>query len=614
MPTPVFSPALPASLRARYDVIFAGGGTAACVTAGRLAAADPNLQILILESGPSTKDKAEHIQPGQAITHLAPTSQTMQFYKSRPSQSLAGRSVIVPSAQCVGGGSSINFALYNRPAASDLDAWGQLGNPGWYSTDLIPLFQKAETYEIDLNKPTHGSNGPLKVSFGGPGALMDIGKQFLDVGPKFEQSRPLSNEGNGFNEESINVFYNMPKWISQSGRRSDVAHHYVYNKGLDNLTVLDNCLVKRIIINNTGRATGVEYIFNKSVHPSSTDDILTVQAARLVVIAAGAMGSPLILERSGIGSKDVLEKANIPIIHELPGVGADYQDHPFYVTPYIVDPNTDTYDPLYRRDTELWPKLVAQWERDGSGRMSGNGVDGVIKMRPLPEELEELGPEFTEHFRTAYANNPDKPLFWLCASAGLGGDQSQLPHLNYSCLCIVLGYPESKGSLHITSEDPYAPPNFDSGFLTKFVDVAALRWGYKKGRELVRRLPVHVGALTPAHPQFSPDSLATLTDVGPVAIDAPKIVYSKEDDAAIDQNIRQFVQTSWHSLGTCPMKPLAMGGVVDSNLNVYGIQGLKIADLSIAPSNVNSNTNSVAVVIGEKAAVIIAEELGIKGV
>ncbi|KAJ3901594.1 GMC oxidoreductase-domain-containing protein [Lentinula edodes] len=541
MPTPVFSPALPASLRARYDVIFAGGGTAACVTAGRLAAADPNLQILILESGPSTKDKAEHIQPGQAITHLAPTSQTMQFYKSRPSQSLAGRSVIVPSAQCVGGGSSINFALYNRPAASDLDAWGQLGNPGWYSTDLIPLFQKAETYEIDLNKPTHGSNGPLKVSFGGPGALMDIGKQFLDVGPKFEQSRPLSNEGNGFNEESINVFYNMPKWISQSGRRSDVAHHYVYNKGLDNLTVLDNCLVKRIIINNTGRATGVEYIFNKSVHPSSTDDILTVQAARLVVIAAGAMGSPLILERSGIGSKDVLEKANIPIIHELPGVGADYQDHPFYVTPYIVDPNTDTYDPLYRRDTELWPKLVAQWERDGSGRMSGNGVDGVIKMRPLPEELEELGPEFTEHFRTAYANNPDKPLFWLCASAG-------------------------------------------------FVDVAALRWGYKKGRELVRRLPVHVGALTPAHPQFSPDSLATLTDVGPVAIDAPKI------------------------LGTCPMKPLAMGGVVDSNLNVYGIQGLKIADLSIAPSNVNSNTNSVAVVIGEKAAVIIAEELGIKGV
>ncbi|KAF8904323.1 alcohol oxidase-like protein [Mucidula mucida] len=555
--------AAPHSIDAEYDIVFAGGGTSACVTASRLAQAAPELRILVLESGPTTKDKLEHIQPGQYLTHLAPTSTTMQFYTSPPSEYLAGRSAIVPSGRCIGGGSSVNFALYNRPAASDFDAWEtDFGNPGWSSKDLIPLLQKAETYEIDPTKATHGSDGPLR--------------QFLDIGPKFEKKRPLSDEANGFGEESVNVFY--------------------------------------VVSHRDGIATGVEYSFDIRVYPSSPQDQRTVRAKKLVVVSAGAMGSPLILERSGIGRKDVLEKAGIPLVVDLPGVGSDYQDHAFYVTPYIADPAETTFDGIYRGDPEEWAEAQKQWHKDGGGRLGGNTADGCIKMRPLPEELEELGPEFVEHFNKAYADKPDKPLFWMCASSGLPADQTGLPALNYTCICLFLGYPESRGSLHVSSVDPYTDPHFESGFLTKSVDVAALRWGYKKGREIIRRLPAFRGALVPAHPQFAADSPAALVETGPISLDAPKIVYSAEDDAAIDHNIRALsLSSSFLSfvLGTCAMKPLSDGGVVDNNLSVYGVKRLKVADLSIAPSNVNANTNSAAIAIGEKAAVIFGTELGI---
>ncbi|KAJ7436330.1 GMC oxidoreductase-domain-containing protein [Mycena latifolia] len=598
----------PHSIEAEYDLIFAGGGTAACITASRLAAAFPDLTILVLEGGPTTKDKKEHIQPGQYITHLAPTSKTMQFYKSAASDHAAGRSVVVASGRCVGGGSSVNFMLYNRPAASDFDDWEtEFGNVGWSSKDLILMLQKAETYEIDPAKPTHGSDGPLKVSFGSE--VLDIGKQFLDVGPKFEKDRPRSDEGNGLDLASINVFFKMPKWISSNGRRSDVAHHYVYHKDLKNLSVLDGCLVNRVVIEN-GVATGVEYLFDKRVYESAPQDMRIVNARKLVVVSAGAMGSPLILERSGLGKKEILSRAGIPVIAELPGVGENYQDHAFLVTPYLADPDTTTFDSLFRGEPETWGRLLAQWEKDGTGLMGTNGVDAAIKIRPSAEELAELGPDFTKYWNEAFANKPDKPLFWLSGVSGLPADQSALPPIKFLCSLCFLGYPASRGYLHISSSDPYAAPDFQAGFLSDPADVAALRWGYKKGRELIRRLPAFRGALTPAHPQFSQDSPAALTDTEPVPIDAPRVAYSAEDDKVIDANIRQFVATTWHSLGTCAMKPLEQGGVVDSKLNVYGIKNLRVADLSIPPSNVNSNTYSTAVAIGEKAAVIIAEELG----
>ncbi|KAK0201034.1 GMC oxidoreductase-domain-containing protein [Desarmillaria ectypa] len=606
----------PHTIESNYDLIFAGGGTAACIIAGRLSKADPNLKILILEAGPTTKDKLEHIQPGQYITHLVPTSKTMQFYESKPSEHVAGRAVVVPSGRCIGGGSSVNFMLYNRPAASDFDSWEtEFGNEGWGSKDIIPLLQKAETYEVDPTRKTHGSSGPIKASFGGNAEMMEIPKQFLEIGPKFEKDRPESEEGNNLDPESVNVFFRMPKYISSAGRRSDAAHHYLYNSESKNLSVFDGTRVKRIIFEGT-RAVGVEYVFDKQVYPDAEQTVHTVRASRLVVVSAGAMGSSLILERSGIGAASILEKFGIKQIVDLPGVGKDYDDHPFLVTPYIVDGNTETYDPLFRGEPEEWGKLLSRWAVDGSGLMGGNGVDAAIKMRPREDELEELGPDFQEYWKKSFADKPDKPLFWLSALAGLPADQSALPPIKFMASGCFLGYPASRGHLHIASDDIYAHPDFDAGFLSHPADVAALRWGYKKGRELLRRMGVYRGPLAPAHPQFAAGgpAAAALAENGPVALDAPKITYSKEDDEAIAVNARNFVATTWHSLGTCPMKPREQGGVVDKDLNVYGITGLKIADLSIPPANVNCNTYSATLAIGEKAALIIANDLGIKGV
>ncbi|KAJ6543116.1 alcohol oxidase-like protein [Mycena capillaripes] len=598
----------PHIFQAEYDLVFAGGGTAACVTASRLASAFPGLSILVLESGPSTKDKKDHTQPGKFLTHLAPTSKTMQFYTSKPSDQLGGRSVVVSSARCIGGGSSVNFMMYNRPSASDFDDWEKdFGNAGWSAKDLLPLLEKAETYEIDPAKPTHGSNGPLKVSFGGSWTS-SVGKEFVEVGSMLERNRPESDEGNGLNVESINTFFLNPKWISSDGRRSDVAHHYVYHKNLENLSVFDECLVNRVIIED-GAATGVEYLFDSRVHESCPQDIRIVKARKLVVVSAGAMGSSLILERSGIGRKDVLERAGIPVVAELPGVGENYHDHGFVCLPYLADSGTETLNSLFRGVPEAWETALEQWEKDGSGMLSTNGVDGAIKMRPRPEELAELGPDFRKYWDDVLAGKPDKPVVLLAAVAGFGY-QSGLPPFNYISVGTNLTYPESRGHLHISASDPMAAPDFLAGFLTSSADVAMLRWGYKKGREIFRRLPSFRGVFAPAHPQFSQNSPAALVETEPVSLEASNIVYSAEDDQAIDTYLRQMLATTWHSLGTCAMKPLEQGGVVDSKLNVYGVKNLKVADLSIPPSNVTSNTYSTAVVIGEKAALIIAEELG----
>ncbi|KAJ7707067.1 alcohol oxidase [Mycena metata] len=596
------------------DVIFVGGGTSASIIAGSLSAAAPNLKILVLEGGPTTLEKFEHIQPARYFSHLSPYSTTEQFVISNPSDAVGGRNIVIPVGKCIGGGSSVNFMLYNRASASDYDDWEvEYSNPGWGSKVLIPLLQKAETYEVNTKAATHGASGPLHVSYGGNG-ILEIAQQFLDVGPKYEKNRPLAADGNDFTNKSINVFYRMPKWISGQGTRSDAPHHYLYPQQTNkNLVISPGSRVTRVLFDKTLTATGVEFVYDKHVFPDYDPTPKQVTATKLVVLSAGAMGTPQILERSGIGAASILKSVGVKQLVNLPGVGATYKDHVFLVSPYLADPATTTFDPIFRGDPATWTQGLAQWDHNRTGIVASNGVDAAIKMRPTTAELAEIGPEFAARWKSFYANKTDKPVFWISALAGLPADQTGLPATNYMSAGVFLGYPESSGSIHISSAtDVYAPPNYNSGFLTAQSDVAALRWGYKKSREILRRMGAFRGALVPAHPQFAVNSAAVLKETAPVPLNAPNIVYSAADDAAIDTYIRSFVGTSWHSFGTAPMKPLAQGGVVDSSLNVYGVKKLKIADVSIGPEIVNANTYSTAVAIASNAFEIIAKELNIK--
>ncbi|TFK69860.1 alcohol oxidase [Pluteus cervinus] len=564
----------------KYDIIFAGdlltivmnlGGAAACVTAGRLAAASPSLRILILEAGPHILDVKHHTQPGRYFRNLLGGSETFTFHQAKPSPALAGRSLIVPSGRCLGGGSSVNFMMYTRASASDYDDWERIyGNKGWGSADIIPLLKKAETYQVNPHDAVHGASGPIKISFG----------------------EKYANVGDGFLEAAA-AYIN-----GETGKRSDVAHGYIYSQSENkNLVVQDRCRVVRVIIQD-GVAVGVEYVDDKVGRAKGTPENHVVYASKLVVVSAGAFGSAAILERSGIGSAEVLKKNGIAQVVDLPGVGENYLDHNLGAPPYIASEDADSVDILFRGTEADIQVHEDEWLRSGKGLMAHTGVDAGIKLRPDENDIQAIGPAFKKRWEKYFSNAPDKPVVWMGTFAAL------------------VEYPVSTGRVHITGGlNPYAVSDFEPGYLNETADIEALRWVYKKSREVARRMKYYRGEPAIVHPQFPTDSGAQAQPAdGPVASSAPDIVYSKADDDAIDAYHRQTIGTTYHSMGTCAMKPREQGGVVDSRLNVYGIQSLKVADLSIGPANVGANTYNTAIAIGEKAAVIIAEELGISGV
>ncbi|KAJ4467035.1 GMC oxidoreductase-domain-containing protein [Lentinula aciculospora] len=597
------------STRAEFDIVFGGGGTAACVAAGRLAAANPTLRILILEAGEHTKDEESHVQPGRYFGHLSPTSTTLDFHVGKPSKSLAGRSLVIPSGRCIGGGSSVNFTMYTRASASDYDDWEtQYHNPGWGSKDLLPLLRKTETYQVHPNLPTHGYSGPLKVSWGG--YVTNIADQFLQVAAATDTDRKYTEDTNNFYE--CNRYGKWPKWIDgETGKRSDPAHYYIYNQEAnENLVIWTGQRVKRVLFEGE-RAVGLEYVADVVHRPDADQTPHQVYAACLVVLCGGAFGSPAILERSGIGAADLLAKHDVPLKVNLPGVGESFQGKLVFVATSASD-EADTFDSLIRGDIAETTKQYDMWT-EGKGLLAANGMDAGIKIRPIgDEDFEDLGPDFEKRWNEYFVNAPDKPVIWFGPSSFLLGDHTTAPVRKYFSMAYVNEYPVSMGSVHISSgEDPHASSDFNPAFLNHPADLATLRWGYKKTREIARRMKYFRGEHLPIHPKFTADSEAICKkdSRGPVALDAPRLRYTEEDDRVIDDFHRQFIQTSWHSLGTCAMKPREEGGVVDPRLNVYGTTNLK---LSIAPANVGANTYSSALTVGEKAAVLIAEDLGLQ--
>ncbi|KAG9121765.1 hypothetical protein FRC07_002142 [Ceratobasidium sp. 392] len=561
------------------DIIFVGGGTSACVAAGRLAKANPGLEILLVEHGPNNLGNPNVTTPALYLSHLAPASKTAKFWQANKSSALNGRSPIVPSAQVLGGGSSINFLMYTRASASDFNDWK---TPGWSSKDLLPLLQKA--------KPA---------------------KQYLDVAvkmgiPLVEDKMDLKT-GHGCQR--------WAKWIDPAtGHRQDAAHRYIHpladNKSLH---ILTETKVVRVLFDGT-KATGVEVVANREQNLEADQTPRVITARKLVVVSSGAIGTPVVLQRSGIGAKDRLEKAGVPTVVDLPGVGATYEDHNLILFTFYVPSDTETLDPILEQDPAVMEKQLALFTQ-GKGLLSSNVIDAGSKLRPTPEELKEMGPEFNQVWKGYFEPNPDKPVMLQAVIGGYLGRRDSFPKgeramkfANYS------GYPISRGHVYITSADPYAGLDFETGFFEKQADVDIHIWAYKKAREIARRMPCYRGEYAPLHPTFPEGSTAAT-----VKLDAPldpknitDLVYTVEDNAAIEAYLRQFIETTWHSCGTVLMKPREQNGCVDARLNAYGTQNLKVADLSIIPGNVGANTNSTAMLVGEKAAVLIAEDLGLK--
>ncbi|KAG9316078.1 GMC oxidoreductase-domain-containing protein [Chiua virens] len=592
-----------------FDIIFAGGGTTACVIAGRLTTADPVLKILIIESGQHSRDNPCHVQPCRYVENIAPDSTTVSFHVGKSSAHLNGRAPVVPCGRTVGGGSAVNFMMYVRGSASDYDDWAALGNEGWGFDELLPLIRKIETFTPIPDRATHGYSGPIGIS--AKGTDFGIGKQFLEVGKAYDPDRPQVDDTNDF--KTGNAYGPAYRYVDPAtGKRCDTASRYLYpHSGNPNVVIMVGKRVKRIIIEN-GRAVGVEYTSDAISDPEKSRELITAKATKLVVVSGGAFGSPSILERSGIGSPRILAKHNVDVLVDLPGVGENYMDH-YNVRPvFHLSDETETMDDVWR-DSGVITEFLKEWEVSGKGKIAYNGIEAMLKMRPTAAELASAGPALQLRWETFFQNRPDKPMAMIVPFSGFRLHHS-LIGLKFISVSNYILYPEAIGHVHITSrEDANAPLDFDPESCSKPGDVALLTLLYKMTRERVRRMPAYRGEVALYHPQFPAGSPAACKEEDdPVPISAPDIAYSEQDEEAIVNFIRNTAATSWHSLGTCAMKPRDQGGVVDARLNVYGVEGLKVADLSICPTNVGNNTYSTALLIGEKAAAIIAEDLGVK--
>ncbi|RYP08362.1 hypothetical protein DL764_001931 [Monosporascus ibericus] len=589
------------------DVIVVGGGSAGCIVASRLADADPALSILVMESGVNNYNDPMIVHLGFLLSHIAPGNKYTTFYHGPKSEHLGGRQGLVPTGHVLGGGSSINMAIYSRGQRSDYDAWQ---TPGWTADEMLPYMNKLETYHGADPRERHGHSGPIQVT-GGRFRSSRLEGDFINalgkVGwPELEDINNL---------DDVNGVMRARRYVGPDGRRQDTAHIYLHPRLQDgkhpNLHVLFvESQVERVIIEG-GRATGVAYRPNpafQSTAGSSEASSRIVKARKMVILCAGAFGTPLLLERSGVGSPQVLERAGVQLLADVPGVGHDYLDHQSMMYPYksSLSPG-ETSDGI--NSGRLDPgELIA----NNDPILSWNAVDAQAKLRPTDADIASLGPEFQEAWDKEFKNAPDKPLMITSPFAAYPGDPGPVPPGQYFGIVAFNLHPFSRGHLHISGPGIDDVPDFEPGIASdpQGLDIKTHIWMYKKQREIARRMDVYRGELEGGHPSFPAHSGAVPTDstAGPANVDR-HIEYSADDDKVIEQWVRNNVISTWHPMGTCKMAPQEKMGVVDPALNVYGVQNLKIADLSITPGNLSANCNNTAMAIGEKAADIFIGEL-----
>ncbi|KAI0903248.1 GMC oxidoreductase-domain-containing protein [Ustulina deusta] len=585
------------------DVIIAGGGSAGCIIASRLADADRGLSILVIEGGATNDNVMDLMYPAFMVQSLGPESIYNHYYKAVPSEALGNRELVVPTGGVLGGGSSVNLMVYTRAQRSDFDSWGM---DGWGAVDMLPYMRKLETYHGPDEAQCHGSDGPIQVS-GNTFRSLRLEDSFVDTAkdlgwPEIPDLQTM---------DANNGVQRAMRYVDSNGKRQDTAHRYLLPRIAGgkhpNLHALLETEVVRVVLENQV-AVGVECQPNSSFQKATSLSTQTIRAKKMIIISCGALGSPLILERSGIGDSKILEAAGIRSVTDLPGVGRDYQDHQMMVYSY-----KSCLTPEETLDSIVCGRVSPQELVDNNASILGwNGIDAYCKIRPNDSEIPTIGPEFEETWKKDFRDLADRPLMMASLCACFPGDSTELPGEQFFSIAAFTPYPYSRGHIHVTGPTLKDVPNFDTGFFSDphGIDIKKHLWFYKKQREVARRMTVFRGELEITHPQFPPTSKSACVD-GALQPNAPDVEYDDQDDRIIESWLRHNVGTTWHSMGTCKMAPHEEGGVVDHDLNVYGVRRLKVIDLSVPPVNMAANTNNTAMAIGEKGAAICIKELGL---
>ena len=524
-----------------FDYIVIGGGSAGCVLAARLSE-DAHASVCLLEAGPVDKSVLIHCPAGLAL--LAQSTQANWAFETVPQPGLNGRRGYQPRGKTLGGSSSINAMCYVRGPREDYDRWAAEGAPGWGFDDLLPYFRKSEHNERGADA-WHGTGGPLNV--------MDL-RSPNRFGPVFVEAAaqagyPKNADFNGAVQEGVGLYQVTHK----NGERHSAAKAYLTpNLARRNLTVMTGAHTTRILMEGQ-RAVGVEVRVNGALQQ--------LKATREVLLSAGSLQSPQILMLSGIGPGAELHKHGIAVVHDLNGVGSNLHDHVDVVQ--VVDtPGLTELFGLSLPGAVNAIRGIFEWRNARRGILTTNFAEagGFIKSAP-GEAL------------------PDLQLHFLIGKLIDHGRKPSFGH-GYSCHVCLLR-PKSRGALKLASADPFAAPLIDPNFLAERDDMDKLLRGFRIMRNILQQ-----PALAGYRGQELPASAGAQTD------------------AQIEQFIRGHADTIYHPVGTCRMGSGALD-VVDTQLRVHGVQGLRVVDASIMPSIVGGNTNAPVIAIAEKAADLI---------
>lgn len=532
-----------------YDYVIIGAGSAGCVLANRLSE-DRRTKVALLEAGGRDTNPWIHVPAGYFRTMFNPDV-TWQ-YGAGPEPHLGGRIVPWPRGRVLGGSSSINGLLYVRGQVRDYDVWRQLGNEGWAFRDVLPYFKRAEDQERGRDE-LHGAGGPLAVT----DVRMHNPLCEAYIAASAEAGVPRTRDFNGKSQTGVGYY----QLTTRDGRRASTAQCYLKPAARrPNLRVITHAHVEGIALDGK-RAVGVRCRVNGKQR--------TIGAGREVLLAAGAIGSPQILELSGIGRADVLRSAGVQVRHELAGVGENLQDH---------------YQVRFTYEMSLRHSLNDVWNSPGLKFMTGleyatrrRGIltigAGVVGLFAMSHEgLEE--PDIQFHFMPLSAERPGQGMH---AFSGVT-----------SSICVLR--PESRGYLHITSADPAQPPAILANYLAEEVDRQITLDGMKLARRIAEQ------------PAFKKHLKREVAPGAVVTTDDELLGFAKEKGATV-----------FHPCGTCKMgsDPKA---VVDQRLRVHGIGGLRVVDASIMPNLISGNTNAPTIMIAEKASDMIREDARVRSV
>ena len=534
-----------ASNNQAYDYVIVGAGSAGCALAGRLAE-DTNISVCLLEAGPPDKSILIHMPSAFDLLFRNPKYNWM--YNSLPEPHADNRRIYQPRGKTLGGSSSINGLVFLRGNAIDFDNWGRPnGLESWNYAHVLPYFKRMETWSEGGND-YRGDSGPVKIRRPRRETFTnELSHVFLEAGA--QAGYGFTDDPNGYMQEG---FSHWDQTIHK-GRRSSAAVSFIRQKRT-NLTIIPNAMTHKIVVEN-GRAVGVR--------AKIAGEMQTIRAERDVLLSAGAANSPQLLMLSGIGNAEELKEHDIDVVNHLPGVGKDLQDHPeFYLIHKCLKPIT-----LYSQMNH-WGKfkIGAQWIWNQTGLGATNHFDAG------------------NHIRTrAGLKAPDLQNLMMPIGMAYEGEGKLNCHGFAIDICLVK--PTSRGHITIASANPDDTPLIQLNFLETENDRQFFRDALRLTREIIgqKAFDSYRGEA------MNPDD-------------------SVQTDADIDTYARAHVASGYHICGTCRMG-YDEEAVVDADLKVHGIEGLRVIDASIMPEIPGANTNAASIMIGDKGAAHVLDDL-----